>query len=161
MGKVVPLRPAVVSKRSAATRVKFTEQILRSLPAAACTVYVYDIVAPHLAIRIAPSGVRTFVVVKKINGRSQRVTLGRFPGLRLDEARQAARGLLGELALGKNPIAARKEARARKTSLNDIWPTYLTQLKRQNRTWARDKERWESHVGARNGAEGLARYNPN
>jgi integrase len=146
MGKVVPLRPAVVSKRFAATRVKFTEQVLRSLPAAATTAYVYDTVAPHLAIRIAPSGVRTFVVVKKFNGKSQRITLGRFPGLRLDEARQAARGLLGELALGKNPIAARKEARARKTSLNDIWPAYLAHLKRRNRTWKRDRERWENHV---------------
>jgi len=147
MEKVLPLRPAAVSKRAAAARLKFTEEILRSLPAHASTRYVYDTVAPHLAVRIAPSGVRTFVVVKKVHGKSQRVTLGRFPGLRLDEARQATRGLVGELALGKNPIAARKEARARKTCLNDIWPAYLVHLERQNRTWARDKERWEKHVG--------------
>lgn len=155
MGNVLSLQPATVSKRLAATRLKFTEQVLRSLPAHAATRYVYDTIAPHLAVRIAPSGLRTFVVVKKVHGKSQRVTLGRFPGLRLDEARQAARGLVGELALGKNPIAARKEARARKVSLTDIWPDYLARLKRRNRTWARDKERWERHVGPALGRKAL------
>jgi hypothetical protein len=123
MGKVVPLRPAVLSKRLESTRVKFTEQVLRSLPAAARTLYVYDIVAPHLAIRIAPSGVSTFVVVKKVNGKSQRITLGRFPGLRLDEARQATRALLGELALGKTPSRhAKKHARAKHHSMTSGQP---------------------------------------
>jgi integrase len=155
MGKVLPLRQATFTKRVPATRLKFTEQVLRSLPTAARLIYVYDTVAPHLAIRISPSGVRTFVVVKKVNGKSQRVTLGRFPGLRLDDARQAARGLVGELALGKDPIAARKEARARKTSLNNIWPAYLAHLKGRNRTWTRDKERWEKHVGPALGRKAL------
>jgi hypothetical protein len=117
---------------------------------------VYDTVAPHLSIRVTRSGVRTFVVVKKVNGKSQRITLGRFPGLRLDEARQAARGLLGELSLGRDPLATRKSARALKLSLNDIWPAYPAHLKRRNRTWARDLERWQSHVRPKLGRKALA-----
>jgi integrase len=100
--------------------------------------------------------VRSFVVVKKIIGVTQRITLGRFPGLRLDDARQGARRITGELAQGNDPVALLKAARARKVTLADLWPAYLAHLKQRNRTWARDQERWETAVSQALGRKALS-----
>jgi integrase len=82
--------------------------------------------------------------------------LGRYPGLRLDDARQAARTIAGEIAKGGDPVALRKAARARKTRLSDLWPPYLAHLKQRNRTWRRDKQRWETEVSPALGKKALA-----
>jgi integrase len=145
------------SKRTAATRLKLTELRIANLTKPqAGVVYFYDTVTPSLAVRITSAGGRSFAVVKKINGKTQRITLGRFPGLRLDDARQAARTIAGEIAKGDDPVALRRAARARKTKLADLWPSYLSHLKQRNRTWQRDKQRWETDVNAALGNKVLA-----
>jgi integrase len=148
MAAILSLKAAATkAKRFATTRIKLTEQRIISLPKPSQHAsYTYDSSAPSLAIRVTAAGVRTFVVVKKINGRTQRFTLGRFPSLRLEDARQAARTIAGELARGNDPVALRKAARARKVTLADLWPAYLAHLKRRNRTWARDEGRWEKDI---------------
>ncbi len=133
--------------RSVVSRIKLTEQRIAALVTeGAAAQYTYDTLVPSLSIRITSNGVKTFVVVKKIHGRTQRITLGRYPTLRLDDARQAAQGIAGDLAQGRDPISQRKALRIRKTRLDEIWPKYLLHLKSRNRTWARDEERWKTHV---------------
>ena len=116
MSAVLPLTKLPSrSKPAPATRLKLTELRIANLtkPRAAVA-YIYDTVTPSLAIRITSAGARSFVIVKKINGRAQRITLGRFPSLRLDDARQAARTIAGEIAKGDDPVALRRAARAQK-----------------------------------------------
>ena len=145
------------SKPMPVRRVKLTELRIANLTKPQLGVaYIYDTVTPSLAIRVTPAGGRSFVVVKKINGQTQRITLGRFPGLRLDDARQAARTIAGEIAKGDDPVALRRAARARKIKLADLWPSYLSHLKQRNRTWRRDKQRWEDEVGPALGNKALA-----
>lgn len=140
---VLPPKPS----RSAVRRIKLTEQRIAALGTESTVAqYIYDTLVPSLAVRSTRTGIKTFVVVKKIHGRTQRITLGRFPALRLDDARQAAQGVAGDLAQGRDPIAQRKALRIRKTRLEEIWPKYLLHLKSRNRTWARDEERWKTHV---------------
>jgi integrase len=158
MGTILSIQAAALKPKHVATaRVKLTEQRIADLPKPSLGAsYTYDSSAPSLAIRVTAAGVRSFVVVKKINGKTERITLGRFPGLRLDDARQAAMGVAGELARGNDPIALRKAARARKMTLADLWPAYLAHLKQRNRTWARDKERWETAVSPALGRKALS-----
>jgi integrase len=148
---------ALKQKRHAIARIKLTEQRIAGLrkPSRGAA-YTYDSLAPSLAIRVTIAGVRSFVVVKKINGETKRITLGRFPGLRLDDARQSARRIAGELAQGIDPVALLKAARARKVTLADLWPAYLAHLKQRNRTWARDQERWETAVSPAVGRKALS-----
>ncbi len=148
-GNVLRFTPALPDKptRAAVRRIKLTEQRVVGLRnESAGPQYVYDTVVPGLALRTSRTGIKTFVVVRKIHGRTQRITLGRFPALRLDDARQAAQGVAGDLAQGRDPIAQRKALRVRRTRLEEIWPKYLLHLKSRNRTWARDEERWRTHV---------------
>jgi integrase len=145
------------SKPAPATRLKLTELRIANLTKPQDgAAYIYDTVTPSLAIRITSAGTRSFVIVKKINGRAQRITLGRFPGLRLDDARQAARTIAGEIAKGEDPVALRRAARARKTKLADLWPSYLAHLKQRNRTWQRDEQRWNTEINPVIGDKALA-----
>jgi len=145
------------SKPAPATRLKLTELRIANLAKPQAGVaYIYDTVTPSLAIRITSAGARSFVIVKKINGKTQRITLGRYPGLRLDDARQAARAIAGEMARGDDPVALRRAARARKIKLADLWPSYLSHLKQRNRTWQRDEQRWKAEIGPALGNKALA-----
>jgi integrase len=158
MGAIASIRAAAPRpKRLVIARTKLTEQRIADLPKPSHGAsYTYDSLAPSLSIRVTAAGVRSFVIVKKINGATKRITLGRFPGLRLDDARQGARRITGELAQGNDPVALLKAARARKVTLADLWPAYLAHLKQRNRTWARDKERWETAVSPALGRKALS-----
>ena len=96
--------------------------------------YIYDTVAPTLAVRVSPGGTKTYVVVKKINGRPQRITLGHFPELRLDDARNATAVIAADIAHGRDPVATRKAAKARRATMADIWADYRTSPRSQLRS---------------------------
>ena len=159
MGQVIQFEPLQTSKNVAKARIKLTEQrILTLVKPKRGAAYVYDTAAPSLAVRITKGGTRTFVVVKKVHGTTHRLTLGRFPGLRLEDARRAAESITGELAQGKDPIAGRKAARMRKFTLSDLWPLYLAHLKRRNRTWKRDESRWKTRSSRHSAGEHLPKF---
>ncbi|BCX88478.1 hypothetical protein MIN45_P0847 [Methylomarinovum tepidoasis] len=58
-------------------------------------------------------------------GRPVKVTLGRFPAMTVEQARQAARKLLGEMAEGKNPQAEKRRRRAEAVTLAQAVDDYL------------------------------------
>ena len=118
--------------------------------------YIYDLDVPGLALRLTARNVRTFVLVRKINGRTQRITLGRWPGLRLAEARRAAIRINGEIAAGRDPVAERKAARAKAETCSDFWPAYLTKITRSNRSWACDERRWKRDIAPKIGRKALS-----
>jgi integrase len=137
-------------------RFRMTEGRVESAPAPTTGArYNYDIDVPGLALRVTAKGVRTFVVVKKISGRTQRITLGRWPGLRLADARRAAIRINGEIAAGLDPVAQRKAAREQAETCSDLWPVYLVHIKRRNRSWARDEKRWTADIVHRIGKKAL------
>jgi integrase len=166
MGELVALRTGAEDTRRAdvqdrrtrkAERVRLTENRIAAFPKPLHGVtYTYDSVVPCLAVRIAASGTRTFEVIKKVHARTRRLSLGRFPGLRLDDARQAAAAILGALAQGRDPFTERKQARARKATLGDLWQAYLAHIKRRNRAWRRDQEKWDRYVEPAMGRTALA-----
>ena len=52
-------------------------------------------------------------------------------------------------------MAQRKAARARAETCNDLWPMYLANIRRKNRSWARDEQRWKSDVTPKIGRKPL------
>jgi integrase len=152
MSNVVALRPAQGNtvdhaKPAPTSRVRLTDARIADLPKPkGGASYVYDTEVPGLAMRIMASGIRSFVSVKKIHGKTQRITLGRWPGLKLADARRAATRINGDIAAGVDPAAQRKAARARGETCNDYWPTYLSHIKRKNRSWKRDENRWTADI---------------
>jgi integrase len=93
-------------------RVKFTPSRVLTLPSVAGagrTEYV-DSECRGLVLRVMPTGIRFYFVRYRINGQARRYRLGEASahgGIALDAARRAARGVLGDVAHGKDPQAVR------------------------------------------------------
>ena len=152
-------QPSPTQKHS--NRFRMTEARIEAAPVPGSGArYDYDLDVPGLALRVTANGVRTFVVVKKISGKTQRITLGRWPGLRLADARRAAVRINGEIAAGLDPVAQRRAARARAETCSELWPMYLANIKRKNRSWARDEQRWKSDIAPRIGRKPLCSVTP-
>lgn len=63
----------------------------------------YDATQRGLGLRVAPSGLKTWFVMRRMNGKQTRFTIGRYPEMGLAVARQTAARLLEDLAAGKPP----------------------------------------------------------
>jgi integrase len=162
--KPTPRKQAVNAaspSRKHLNRFRMTEaRVDAAPPPASGSAYYYDLDVPGLALRVTAKGVRTFVLVKKISGVTQRITLGRWPGLKLADARRAAARINGEIAAGLDPVALRRAARARAETCSDLWPLYLANIKRKNRSWERDEHRWKAEVAPRIGRKPLSSITP-
>jgi integrase len=126
------------------SRFAFTVTRLQKVaPPAAGSRYVYDTVAPGLAMRVTKAGARTFVLYRRIRGRPQRVTLGSFATLAIGDARKAVQRISGDLAAGVDVVAERRAARLRGRTVRDAFNTWLGIAKHRKRSWSDDKRLWE------------------
>lgn len=75
---------------------------------------VPDLRCPGLAVRVAPSGVKTWDMVFRIRGTAQvrRKALGMFPLVGVDDARDRARELSRAAQVGRDLIAEEQNAKA-------------------------------------------------
>ncbi|MBM3572837.1 MAG: DUF4102 domain-containing protein, partial [Alphaproteobacteria bacterium] len=104
--------------------------------------FLWDAELPGFGLRVLPSGVRTFLVQYRANGRTRRFALGRYGVLTPEEARRRARRVLADVSGGSDPSADRRTGRGAPTVrdlcnryLRDVAelhskPTYLAQQKR-------------------------------
>jgi integrase len=85
-------------------RVLLTDKALKALRPAPTKkrLIVWDAGQPHFGVRVTDKGHKSFVVVKRVRGTKTPSfhVLGHYPDLKLAEAREKARAVLGELAEG-------------------------------------------------------------
>lgn len=107
---------------------KFTKAKLESLPAAERGQVEYgDTVVNGLRVRVGSSGIKSFCISRKRNGKFIRATLGRFPDLTIDNARSKALELLGDVATtGRNPNAVKRVNAKAAVTLSDALDTYVS-----------------------------------
>jgi len=67
---------------------------------------------PGLSCRVTPDGVKSFALRYRIGGRQRRLTIGRYPTIKLAEARERAREALAQVERGVDPAAAKAEGEA-------------------------------------------------
>jgi integrase len=72
---------------------------------------IWDTRLPGFGVRVSHGGAKAFVLVYRFQGRSRRMTLGRYGILSLTDARRLAHETLRAVALGEDPAAARLKAR--------------------------------------------------
>lgn len=110
-----------------------------------------DSVVPGLFIevRAVSEGQGTYYFrYKDANGHTQTKKLGRSTDITLAEARSQAKALRAEVALGGNPRADEKAAKAVIT-LNDFFNDhYLAYAKSHKRSWGRDEELYRLRIKA-------------
>jgi integrase len=88
----------------------------------------HDLGCPKLICRVSKTGSKSFVVKKKtVNGKTQRVTLGRFPDMTVSDARKKAQATLIELAQGINPTEKKRTDKIKKITLSELMTKYIEQ----------------------------------
>lgn len=102
---------------------KFTKSKLESLPPADSGQVEYgDTVVNGLRVRVGVSGVKSFCISRKRNGKFIRATLGRFPDLTIDNARQRLSNCWGTLQpLVKIPTWKDASTKRRQLPLPTHW----------------------------------------
>ena len=82
-----------------------------SCPIGRDRVYVYDVRTPALAICVTETGAKVWYLYRRVNGRSERIRLGRFPELGVQTARKLAEGKNADIVKGVNTQDMERSAR--------------------------------------------------
>lgn len=100
-----------------------------------------------LQLRVTPAGAKTFSVYRRTrNGSPERVTLGRFPDITVEQARHEAAKINALIVQGTNP-AEIKRARKAETTFNDLFDDYLTRHSRlRKKTWLEDESNYRAYL---------------
>ena len=106
--------------------INFTKSTLEGLPAPEAGRITYkDTKQVGLHLRVSATGVKTFSLLKRVNGKPERVTLGRFPEMTVELARRKATKLSGQIAMGISPSAERRRASIESKTLRDHTDDYI------------------------------------
>ncbi len=70
---------------------------------------IADAVVTGLALRVTPSGVKSWCFIYRLGGKQRRMTIGRYPDIDLMKARQIVRKGKEDIALGSDPFKMREE----------------------------------------------------
>ncbi len=110
-----------------------------------------------LQLRVTSTGLKTFSVFRRINGSSpERITIGRFPDMTVEQARREAARIAGDIANGKNPAEVKRGTRA-EIIFNDLFAEYMERhSKLHKKTWHEDQEKYDNHIAKRLGKKKLS-----
>lgn len=134
------------SKRNPTPRLNFTIRAIEALPPAPADsksgrVEYMDTEAPGLYLRVTKNGVKTFSYFGRAKGarKAERFTIGRFPVVKPEQARQEAWKLAGEQAKGESVTQAARDKRGEMT-LDTLKDKYGADLRKRN---AKDVDAFE------------------
>jgi len=105
----------------------FTHERLSKLPAPEKgRVEYFDVKQQKLRLRVTATGVKSFSVVKKVNNKPKRVTIGKWPEISIAKAREQAIKILDEMRQGVDPTAVKRKKAIESTKLVDVLERYLS-----------------------------------
>ena len=83
-------------------RIRLTVKAIAAAKPGAKEYTLWDNLLAHCGVRVQPSGVRSYIVQTRVQGRMRKITLGRFPELSLDAARRKGVAVLARLWGGED-----------------------------------------------------------
>jgi integrase len=141
------------------TTFNFTKKAIEALPLPETgrrDVY-HDAKTTGLQIRVTAGGAKTFCLYRRIKGgQPERVTLGRFPDMTIEQARQKAAEINAAIEGGANPADAKRAHKAENT-FADLFSEYINRhAKRNKRTWREDEQRFDQYLAKPLGGKKLS-----
>jgi integrase len=109
-------------------KIRLTKTAVQALPPAPSgkRAFHYDTATPGLAVQVTASGTKTFSVYRKVQGKPERVRLGTFPAMTVEQARRKAAEILRTIAKGQSPGAKKLEQQAQAVTLAEVFEEYLS-----------------------------------
>ena len=129
-------------------RKKLTDAGLRALKPKPHRYEVWDAVNPGLGVRVTPKGTKSFIYVYHFDNHPRRLTLGRFPGTALADARIEYSRAKAELEKGTDPgkkrVDSRKSERAA-PRISHLAEEYIEKWARPRKKSWREDQRLLNH----------------
>jgi integrase len=131
-------------------KINFTKQFLAKCPLPTKgRSYFQDTQEKGLSVSITSNGVITFFVRKRVNGKDERILLGHFPELSVENARKKALSVKADVAKGIDPNEEKKRLKAQIT-LGEMFHEFMERYsKKRKKTWEADErevKRFLSHL---------------
>ena len=101
---------------------------------------LYDAALRGFGVRISKSGIKTWFVMRRVNKRMVRYSLGRYPEYSLTEARAAAATALKQMTEGEHPHAARA------AMFDEVLEEWFTRDQAKNRSIADVRNAMTKHA---------------
>lgn len=126
--------------------------------------FLWDTEAPALALRVTPTGRKTYVFEARLNGATLRVNIGTAADWLIEKARGEAQRLKVLVDSGQDPreierqqqadkAAAKAAATAKALTVGDVWPLYLDSGKPKRRDAWKPRYRADLEAMAAPGGE--------
>lgn len=110
-----------------------------------------------LYLRVSHTGVKTYSVLKRTKTGLERLTLGRYPHVTIEQARRQATQFNIAIAEGLNP-AQKKRAENQEKTFADLFHQFIERHAKINKkTWDEDVQRFNHHLAESIGAKKLSR----
>ncbi len=126
----------------------FTKEALQGLPTPETgkrAVYL-DAKTTGLQIRVTDTGAKTFSVYRRIKGgKPERITLGRFPAMTIEQARKKAARINAEIEEGSNPAQV-KRAHREEMTFAELFKEYGERHGNKKRSWKTDQSLYANHL---------------
>ena len=106
-----------------------------------------DTKAAGLYLRVSHTRVKTFSVLKRIKrGQLERVTLGRYPEMTIDQARRKTMKINLAISEGSNPAEVKRVARS-EILFSELFVEYIERHSKPNKkTWQEDIEKYNNYI---------------
>jgi integrase len=124
----------------------FTHERLSKLPVPESGRQEYfDTKQQKLRLRITSNGTISFAVVKRVNDKLKRVTIGKWPEVKVAEAREKAIGILADLRDGTDPTIEKRKKKLASTKLEDVLEQYIAE--RDLKPYTQENYRYKLRLG--------------
>lgn len=122
-------------------KIRFTKAAIGGLklPAPGKRIYYYDTEVNHLAIGVTDKGAKSFYVYRRVNGQPEKIFIGRYPDLSIEQARKLAEEINGAVAVGGNPNERRRAAR-KELSFRELLDGFVADKKAHGKVSWKDDE---------------------
>ncbi|GCB02632.1 site-specific integrase [Ralstonia sp. SET104] len=140
------------------SHINFTKAALLAIPAPVDGRVTYnDTKTPGLQLRVTATGTKTFSVFRRVKGGGpNRLTIGRFPDVTIEKARQQAMSFIAELAIGTDVAERQRKARAVMT-FSGLFAEYMKRHSTlKKRSWQEDESKYNQYLAAPLGRKRLS-----
>jgi integrase len=115
----------------------------------------YDIRVPGLAVGVGRTGVKTFYLIRKVEGKARRFLIGKYPTIDIDVARKIAQNFNAKLAQGIDPTADDTSG----MTFAELFDRFMNEHSyRNNRTADRNVDSYKRYLATDRYGVNLAKY---